>query len=394
MRRIALYLVITGNYDTPIEIPEKFRQGIDCFLFTDDDTLSLPGFQTIKFDPTDRPHITQRVTKICIPARLSEYDVVIYLDANVQVLRPITDYLRYHKGDVSVKIHPKRNCVYQEGFACIEKNKANPEDIKAQLKNYIDRGIKPCSGMYETNVLIRSKSDQVNDFCEAWAKELGEGTHRDQLSIIPAIESTGIKINAIPYSIYQQHFKTHPHRPKKEFKIHYIQPYSTEKNIGLAINEAIRCLNAAPEDWIVLNDYDAIYCSPNYGRHIEACIRKYGKEYVLLGSMTNRIRADHQKVPGMFEEMDMRKHFKVGKDLEDKHWAEVKPCTGVAGFCMAFPKSAWDKIKFQEDDIKFDTHFSQAVSKLGKIGVMQGVYMFHAYRLWSSDPLNETNHLK
>src|SRR5690606_34333809 len=139
----------------------------------------------------------QRRLKIIIPHILKDYDRVVYIDANVQLTRPLAYYLKLHKGEISVKVHPKRNCVYQEGFACIERKKANPDAIKGQLKHCLDLDIKPGSGMYETNVIIRDKSEVVDEFCQTWLEELNNGTHRDQLSIIPARDITGIQINAI-----------------------------------------------------------------------------------------------------------------------------------------------------------------------------------------------------
>ncbi|SDZ82356.1 Protein of unknown function [Arachidicoccus rhizosphaerae] len=399
--KTALYTVNVGGYDNPIPLNPAYVQGIDCFMFTDDVNMTCKGWQMVvipqSLDETGNPIdpvLIQRKLKIIIPDALKDYDTVIYIDANVDIIRPASTYLRCHKGGISLKKHPKRNCVYQEGFACIEKKKADPELLKGQMKVALDMGIQPGAGMYETNVIIRSNTGEVNRICSIWWALITKGSHRDQMSIVQAREISGIRIDAIPYSYYQQNFRTHPHINREPVIIHYIQPYSINKQFGQAINQAIERLNADSNDWIVLMDYDAMFLTPDYGRHISELIIRNRDKYDLIGCMTNRIRAEHQKVKGMFEEYDIRKHASLAKDLEDKYWAQVEPTTGVAGFCMMFPKKVWDKAKFK-DSIKFDTEFNNDVRKNGgKIGLAKGLYMFHCYRILSDDPINETSHLK
>lgn len=392
--KTALYLIVTNGYDTVIPLPEQFRRGIDCFLFTDDAELTCDGFTTVVIPKTDDPNRQQRALKLLIPEQLHEYDRVIYLDANIQVLRPLNQFLAHHRGNISMMQHPKRICVYAEGFACIDLNKANPGDVKAQLKKYIDEGIKPGSGMYQTGMMIRDKNDEVANFCQIWHDELQQGTHRDQLSVIAARDRAGIKINAIPYNAFSQFFKIHPHKPKITPIIHYLQPFAVDKNIGREYNAAIERLQANDDDFVVITDYDAMFTTPDYGRQISAVLNKYGNDYMLFGAMTNRIRSQHQRIDGMFEETDIKVHLLKGKEVEQKDWCKVEPCNGVAGFFMCFKVSTWRKIKFNEDSIRFDTEFSQAVIKhRGKIGLMKGVYLFHCYRMLAADPFNEFEHL-
>jgi hypothetical protein len=62
---------------------------------------------------------------------------------------------------------------------------------------------------------------------------------------------------------------------------------------------------------------------------------------------------------------------------------------------MVFRKSTWNKIKFKENSRWFDQEFSKDVRKAGGfLGIMQDVYIFHLYRLWSADPVNSIEHLK
>lgn len=172
-------------------------------------------------------------------------------------------------------------------------------------------------------------------------------------------------------------------------KIFYISPYSIEKNISGAINDAILQLNPSDEDWVVLRDGDSMFLTPDYGRAIDYAVKVYGDEYQLIGCMTNRLFNDYQLVPNMFDEMDLKKHYSVANELSWKH-NEVIPYNmeaPIAGFFMLFSVAIWKAVGgFRNNSVTFDTEFTQEVRiKGGKVGIMPGLYMLHAYRLWAMD---------
>lgn len=177
--------------------------------------------------------------------------------------------------------------------------------------------------------------------------------------------------------------------------IHYITPYSTENNIGKAYNEAIDCV---PDegDWVVLRDGDTMFLTPNWGRVIEENLKLYGGEYALLGAKTNRIGVYHHKVDGMFDRMDIRDHFQMALNLETVSRNKVQRVGfDIAGFFMAFQKKTWTAVGgFPENTPVFDRIFTRKVRQIeGKVGIMEGLYLFHCYRIWSDTPENETSHL-
>src|ERR1700745_4103509 len=80
--------------------------------------------------------------------------------------------------------------------------------------------------------------------------------------------------------------------------VHYISPYSIEKNIGQAINRAVRNTNYVQQDWFVLTDHDTLWLLPDTKAHVEAILAETG--YDVLGCMTNRIRSAEQLIGGQF----------------------------------------------------------------------------------------------
>lgn len=181
--------------------------------------------------------------------------------------------------------------------------------------------------------------------------------------------------------------------------VHHITAARSDKNFGKAINELIEGL---PEhDWICLRDIDTF--PPYHEEFIKQCeeIANNPQGYSLIGCMTNRIGLPWQLVPGMFDVFDIKEHRQKAKELSQKN--SIKALRGmetVAGVMMLFPKSAWIKAcKFPEGAIQIrgkfvDYYFSQAVRKFGKLGIAEGIYLFHAYRMDAIDTRRHIQHLK
>lgn len=398
-RKIALYTVLTGGYDTPRPINTRMTSGIDCFMVTDDAANAVQGWTAIVVPKEDDPHRQQRRLKLLfhtIP-ELTEYDTVVYIDASLDVVRPLQQLLSQYSGGMMTFMHPKRTCVYDEGWACIDQKKAEHQQVKEQLSAYILEGVRPGSGMYQTGCMVRDRSEAVIAFCEEWHRELTKHTHRDQLSIVPARDRIGIAIKAVPTSTFRALFVNHPHRCKTKPVIHYLTPYSTEKNIGKAYNEAIDRVGD-DNDWIVVRDGDTLFPTPDWGRHIEDALSKAGDQYALIGAMTNRIGGEHQRAAGMWDVWDMRDHVRKAKEMEGANWGVVEETNlGVAGFFMAFRKKTWRAIKFTEktnESRLFDTVFYKAVrSRKMRVGIMKGLYIVHLYRPLSDSPRTDVKHL-
>lgn len=183
---------------------------------------------------------------------------------------------------------------------------------------------------------------------------------------------------------------------KNSHKVWYSNPYSTEKNIGKALNEF--CELVPDGDWICLQDGDIAYLTPKWGKQIEDTIKKYGDTFGLIGCMTNRLGRQIQRAGDLNDHHDMQRHSEIAFEMENKHYAEVEDITDkryVAGMFMLFPKSVWKECKFPENNIAFDDAFSLSVIKKGyRLGLMKGLYVYHLYRIWSDNPIRDRAHLK
>lgn len=174
-----------------------------------------------------------------------------------------------------------------------------------------------------------------------------------------------------------------------------ITPFATDKNFGKAINDACERFN--DDEWILLTDGDINFLTPNWGRQIAEVIEK--NDYSLYGCVTNRLAMPTQRHNGEFSDNhDMLHHCEIAKQRETDRWCEVTDITSkkiVAGMFMLFPKTLWNKIKFQEKTLHFDSLFSKAVvAQGGRLGLIEGLYAYHFYRGWSDNPRFDVSHLQ
>lgn len=193
-----------------------------------------------------------------------------------------------------------------------------------------------------------------------------------------------------------------PHARKlhlaQNVSVHHITPARSDKNFGLAINQLI---DGLPEnDWICLRDIDTV---PAYHeKFIEQCerIANDPQGFDLIGCMTNRLGLGYQLVDGMFDNWDIQDHRKVGKELSAN--TNIKPLQRgqtVGGLMMLFSKRTWQKAgRFPEGGIILkgsfiDWHFSKAVARFGTMGIAEGIYLIHLYRIEAKNTRTEKRHL-
>jgi GT2 family glycosyltransferase len=175
--------------------------------------------------------------------------------------------------------------------------------------------------------------------------------------------------------------------------IHYISPYSVTKDIGGEYNARISEL---PEDcWVCLLDHDAMFLHPDSKKQIYEIVSK--GEYQVYGVVTNRLASKHQLYFGHFSEnTNIADHFNIASDLHETYYGKVvRTKKDIAGLCMLFRKSTWLMVGgFKLNSISLDRDFCDDVkSRGGRLGIMQGVYMFHLYRLGKEDPTRSISHL-
>ncbi|WP_135380945.1 glycosyltransferase [Vibrio tasmaniensis] len=201
LKKYAVVSALYGNSDQ-LMLPLSIRDNFDYFCFSDQelDTYGLWEICQSPYYSLD-PTRMARYVKTHLHSLLPEYDGIIWCDANIRFDDSI--YAQFDKfimceSDARFIQHPHRNCIYEEAEACIQLNKDNGTTIKSQISNYRKMGIPKDLGMFETGLyFIKPNNEKVNKFYTFWWKEIVNGSKRDQLSIIPAIEYSNISVKLL-----------------------------------------------------------------------------------------------------------------------------------------------------------------------------------------------------
>lgn len=166
--------------------------------------------------------------------------------------------------------------------------------------------------------------------------------------------------------------------------VHILKPYSIEKNLGRAYNEAMRML--PDDDWACLMDYDTMFLTPDCGQILHEYVWKYDFSGMFT-CFTNRIHplAKDQLLDGeVSENFSIEYHTERAYNQKRKLFTVTPIEHPISGFLMMISKATWNELKFSESGrcLGVDNDYSAKLLMLDKtILRMDGLYVWHSYRL-------------
>lgn len=177
---ITLYTVVTGNKDPYIEQYYPITRFVDVYD---------------KFKDSRR---NSRIQKI-MPHKYMDSEYTIYIDGNMKLLIPPEEVIkRYMSGyDIALFNHGVRDCIYDEAMECAKLKMDDPETIIEQAKYYEDHEYAKHKGLLQGGFIVRRNNARTQAFNEAWWADFCRFSRRDQLSLMPAIDKTGVVVNKI-----------------------------------------------------------------------------------------------------------------------------------------------------------------------------------------------------
>lgn len=165
--------------------------------------------------------------------------------------------------------------------------------------------------------------------------------------------------------------------------IWFFKPYSFDKRLAIAYNQY--CQSVPDNDWICLLDGDSMFLESNFGHIAQDYINKY-PECKLFVPVTNRIgKKSHCYKSIRSENPDITHHRIISKKLRKSR--EIKDMSHVrypSMPCFLFSKKTWEEVGGFIDNGKImgtDVTFSKKVLDIGPCYRMNGLYLFHYYRL-------------
>ena len=230
-KKIALYTVITGNYESYIRDsnPLKLMPCLDA-AFVVTDTIDMKteaeqkGWSSILIAKPEHSKKCQRKLKILQNFHedlkaLNEYDVIVYHDGSNSLL----DYNELIKGirelnnvDIVCYKHPFNVNTSREELEVVYKGNLISKEAYQRVKETYKKHNYPDNlGMSDTRVLIRKSDISLKNFCEEWINNMDEtGSYRDQTFFEFALWKSGLSFRRFPNKNFPFYFKGKHSDPK------------------------------------------------------------------------------------------------------------------------------------------------------------------------------------
>lgn len=213
MKKILVYTVITGGFDQlcSIKYPEK---NVDYYCFSDNKELTSFEWKIkyIENKENVNSRLLSKQYKLMGDSELEKkYDIVVYIDGNIQLECPITKIINkfcdFNKNSIFFLPHTERNCTYQEKEEIIRLNLDNPRVVKNQLKIYEQEGFPKNYGLVCSGFIARNAKDKkVKEMLKFWYKQVEKYSKRDQLSIMYSLWKNKLSIGWINLNYYNNSY--------------------------------------------------------------------------------------------------------------------------------------------------------------------------------------------
>jgi len=193
--KIAVYAVITGDYDQPKPVSPEFKKEADFFLFTERG-FQGSNYQIILFSMPDLSlKKSSRIIKLLPHKFLKDYDYTLYLDGSVELLESPANIVKKYasRADIIVHKHPWRKCIYEECKAVVDYGFVPKAEVQKQKMFLMSQHYPRNNGLTENGVILRKNTPMINRLNEYWWKVCNTYTYRDQLSFCFCAWKLGVK---------------------------------------------------------------------------------------------------------------------------------------------------------------------------------------------------------
>lgn len=223
--KIAVYTCITGNYDE-LTVPQRLDNRLEYYCITDNPSVIIKPW---KYIPIKSTHLSKkdqnRYAKMHCYELFPTHDVTIYVDGSIQIVGDVPELVTQillRPEELFVYDHPFRSCIFSEAAACIHYSHDWIWTIVTQMRKYRKEGYPLDNGLFEAGVIIRKKSDKVQQFMNLWWNEYMHGTKRDQLSFPVAAWRLNFMIGSLGKSdprFTHKYFKFINHARRRILKV-------------------------------------------------------------------------------------------------------------------------------------------------------------------------------
>jgi len=189
MNNKVIYTALVGKYDS-LSDPKYIMHNWDYVCFSNN--IKKKGNSVWEIRPIPIHHsdslILSRFPKINPHILLPEYDYSFWIDANINIqddrLEQRIEELIKQNINLSLFLHPERNCIYDEAMTCIKDGFDKKSIIEKQIK-FLKREKYPINnGLFANGLIFRKHNEQViSSLGNEWWNLYLKFSKRDQLSL-------------------------------------------------------------------------------------------------------------------------------------------------------------------------------------------------------------------
>ncbi|MFD2826875.1 glycosyltransferase domain-containing protein [Leeuwenhoekiella polynyae] len=187
----VIFTSLVGDYDI-LEEPLYIMPEWDFICFSNNTikTVEDSVWQIRQIPSTIKDNRRlSRYAKLLPHKVLAEYDISVYIDANIIIktdkLEKRIQELVEEGTKIAIAKHPDRNCIYDEAEMCKGKALEGKNKIDEQMIFLKNERFPKQMGLYENNIIYRQHNEQsIVNLDESWWSIYNEYSQRDQLSLV------------------------------------------------------------------------------------------------------------------------------------------------------------------------------------------------------------------
>jgi hypothetical protein len=207
--RVLFYTALFGATGT---LHEFDTRGYQFYCFTDEPRASKT-WHVVRQPRHESPRLDAKWYKCCPPDNLPPHDVLIWIDASIELLdvQAFTDMCLAALGekDIAFFRHPDRSDIYAEAAVSIEMPKYAGQLLTEQTEAYRIEGL-PEHALWAGGVIVRRASSlAAQQLGSRWYHEIRRWSLQDQLSLPFALWKLDITPGEIQGSVYGTYAHRH-----------------------------------------------------------------------------------------------------------------------------------------------------------------------------------------
>ena len=199
--RIAIYMVIFGNYDRIIE-PAFIPDNCDFYIYTDQEVPEGSIWKKGSIPPEieSLSNIEKNRFLKMMPHKLfPNYKYSIYVDGNVKIISDLTEYINLlNETGIGIHKHHVRDCIYDEMRVLTKYKKVKKKDIFDYKKKLDDEEFPKNYGLLQCNVIVREHNNPTTiKVMEDWWSLFLTYAKRDQIYLPYVLYKNDISIDKV-----------------------------------------------------------------------------------------------------------------------------------------------------------------------------------------------------